>query len=86
MKNVWVFSTSLTTPLEVARVAAGLDELAGPGNWHFDLEDCDRVLRVVTDGGPGAYGYLLQLHGFRCEELSDEVPGEELTAYKRVAS
>ena len=86
MKNIWVFSTSIESPLEAVRLLPGLDELTGRGGWNIDFDDCDRVLRVVTDHGPEEFVRLLNASGFQCAELPDEVPGERRQEHNRIAS
>ena len=27
-----------------------LNKLVGDGKWNFDLDDCDRILRIATEG------------------------------------
>jgi len=44
---------------------------------NFDLEDCDRILRVVSAPGsvsPSAVVELLSAFGFHAEVLSDDIP------------
>ncbi len=43
---VLVFKTSVTTKAQ--KIKAQLDKLFGQFNWNFDLEDCDKVLRIVS--------------------------------------
>lgn len=50
-----------------------LDLLVGPSGWNFDLEDCDRILRVSEPIDPEAVIQLLHDHGFLCRELGDEI-------------
>jgi len=38
--------------------------------WNFDLDDCDKVLRVEATGlNPGSVEQLLLAAGFDCREL-----------------
>ncbi|WP_304067399.1 hypothetical protein [Pedobacter glucosidilyticus] len=48
MKKILVFKTSVEKELvpTVNEVLKGLMDESG--NWNFDLEDCDRILRVET--------------------------------------
>lgn len=44
---------------------------------NFDLQDCDRILRIVSTGGPVQAKPLIQLfhaYGYNAELLPDEVP------------
>ena len=80
MNNVLVFSTSVSSLPEARSLAAVLDRLTGPLNWNFDLADRDRILRVTSSVNPGIVIAALHLQGFRCEELTDELP-EEMSDY-----
>jgi hypothetical protein len=66
--DVLVFKTTVRRPRHIRRLSAGLAAL---GRWNFDLDDCDRILRVETGACHGpAIRSLLSRFGFRCEELS----------------
>ena len=67
--EVLVFKTSVTRPRHIRQLAPGM---AAVGRWNFDLDDCDRILRVEAkaDAGPRIVA-LLASHGFHCEELPD---------------
>ncbi len=86
MNNVLVFSTSVCSLPEARSLAAVLDRLAGPLRWNFDLEDCDRILRVKSSVNPGIVIAALHLQGFKCEELTDDVPGIEVDYIQRMVS
>lgn len=67
---VFVFKTSVNTRLQVKQLKPHLDTLLPEASWNFDLEDCDRILRIdseenivlkITD--------LLNIHNFNCKEL-----------------
>ncbi|MEL6917204.1 MAG: hypothetical protein AAFO99_05680 [Bacteroidota bacterium] len=71
MKTVLVFKTSVTKNKEISRLSPLLNELINSnGRWNFDLEDCDKILRVETLK-PHAMPIVtvLQGNGFLCEEL-----------------
>lgn len=54
--------------------AIGLDAQPPRKKWSFDLEDCDRVLRVETNSlSPEEINHVLRTAGFDCEELEDVV-------------
>lgn len=71
MITVLVFKTSVTKGNHVRRLRPLLNRvLNGNGEWNFDLEDCDNILRVDTHRPtPAAISHVLWLHGFYCEEL-----------------
>lgn len=50
MKQVFVFKTSVNSPQEIIAVKPLLNKLvSNTGRWTFDLEDCDKVLRVESE-------------------------------------
>nr|WP_293301394.1 hypothetical protein [Allomuricauda sp.] len=71
MKTVLVFKTSVLDQKEVKRLKPKLNQLVNKnGEWNFDLEDCDNILRVETQNiGAVTISSLLQKNGFVCEEL-----------------
>ena len=70
--NVLVFKTSVENSDHIAHLAPVLDSLAGRGAWNFDLADCDRILRIVSDSvNPETAIHLINSLGFRCDELED---------------
>lgn len=74
---VEVFSTSVRTQ-HYARMLTELIELTfNDCHANFDLEDCDRILRVQYEQGaihPAKVIGLLNALGFSAEVLSDDVP------------
>ena len=71
--KVLVF-TSVESDLMIAVLAPGLNALAGAGQWNFDLDDCDRILRVTSSVNASAVSFLLGENGIFCSELEDIVP------------
>ena len=49
-----------------------LDKLVKPrGKWNFDLDDCDRILRIeYEDLSVGELMSAMHTAGFMCEELA----------------
>lgn len=67
--EIRVFKTSVE-PEHVATLTPFLDVLAGKGKWNFALDDCDRILRVASEGvAPHQPIELLLQQGFKCTEL-----------------
>lgn len=68
--EVLVFKTSVQSLESVNRLSPLLNELAGSDRWNFALDDCDRILRIVS-GHVSAKDaiQLLSGAGFDCEEL-----------------
>ena len=53
-----------------ADFAQNLPPLNLAGNWNFALDDCDHILRIVSDEvEPMNAILLLQAQGFECKEL-----------------
>jgi len=70
--NVLVFKTSVENSDHITHLTPVLDSLAGRGAWNFDLADCDRILRIVSDSvNPETAIHLINSLGFRCDELED---------------
>jgi hypothetical protein len=68
--EVLVFSTSVQSVEEVKTLAPKINSLAGKGHWNFALDDCDKILRIVSDKvKPQLAIQLLKQHGFDCHEL-----------------
>jgi len=68
--SVLVFRTSVNTNVQVKLLVPALANLLGHARWSFDLEDRDRVLRIVH--GPMVRDEvvaLLHRTGFLCAEL-----------------
>jgi hypothetical protein len=70
--NVFVYKTSVETEEHVMCLSPKLNALAGPGSWNFDLADCDRILRIVSNNIKAKEAVLLLRNfGFSCSELED---------------
>lgn len=73
MKSVLVFKTSVKRKEDVKKLAPLLNDLVTNNNkWNFDLEDCDKILRVESDiMRSHVIESALQKAGYHCLELSD---------------
>ncbi len=70
--EVLVFTTTVQSQEQVKILAPLIDSLAGKDRWNFALDDCDKILRIVSDHlKPTAAIHLLNQYGYRCQELSD---------------
>jgi len=70
--EVLVFTTSVESSDQVKSLAPLIDSLAGKNRWNFALDDCDKILRIVSDKvHPTAAIHLLKQNGYRCQELQD---------------
>lgn len=69
--EVLVFKTSVQSLESVNRLSPLLNELVGNDRWNFALDDCDRVLRIVSGSVSAQDAIQLLLGaGFDCEELA----------------
>lgn len=67
---IHVFKTSVETRQDIGKLTSRLNGLLKQAKWNFDLDDCDRILRV--DGTMDLVHpviRLLQDMGYDCEEL-----------------
>jgi len=67
---IYVFKTSVRTKNQVEKLKPHINGILPNEKWNFDLQDCDKILRIdgdenivlkITD--------LLSIHKFHCEEL-----------------
>ena len=73
VRMILICRTSVTSAAAVEHLQPELDRVVGAsGKWSFDLEDCDRVLRVEADMiAPEEIFDVFHDAGFECEELED---------------
>lgn len=70
--KVLVFKTSVETSQHVKSLKPLLDSAAGKGKWNFALDDCDRILRIVSAHvNPRIAINVLKENGYECSELED---------------
>jgi hypothetical protein len=68
--EVLVFSTSVQSVDQVKSLEPKINSLAGKGHWNFALDDCDKILRIVSDKVKPQFAIqLLEKNGFKCREL-----------------
>ena len=68
--EILVFKTNVTNRKSVSRVASLLTSFPTISEWNFDLEDCDKILRIEANGvNPLLIEQLLHNAGFNCREL-----------------
>lgn len=71
-ETILVFKTNLADGAQLDQLRTVMDSTTGIAEWNVDLDDCDRVLRVVSTGAD-AEDVITQMSrvGFYCEELED---------------
>lgn len=68
---IYVFKTSVKSKKDSYKLKPFLDELRPLIKWNFDLEDCDKILRVDSNIKiTSTIISLLRNIGFDCEELT----------------
>jgi hypothetical protein len=68
--DILIFTTSVEKPEQVTEVRPLLTAVPAISGWNFDLEDCDKILRIEAhDISPRYIESLLQTAGFECHEL-----------------
>lgn len=71
-QNILVFKTNLENKKQLREVQTALNGVEGINSWNTDLEDCDRILRVVSYGvHPERVIQQMRTLGYKCEELPD---------------
>ncbi len=67
---IFVFKTSVQCKADVQQLRPHLDEIKPSARWSFDLEDCDKILRVdMPMNDAKRIIDVLQMNGFVCEQL-----------------
>jgi hypothetical protein len=70
LDNILLFKTNFVTETD-KEVLCNLLKEAGVTNWHIDCEDCDRVLRIVSNTlQHQTIIKLINDHGYECCELT----------------
>lgn len=64
---IYVFKTSVDTNLKLEFANALLEDLLPHALWNFDLEDCDKILRI--DSEDEINEMILKNEVFDCIEL-----------------
>jgi len=74
MTEVFIYRTSVRTHAHVRQVDALFGTITSIKRWTFDLEDCDKILRVEANGlQPQTISGLLATAGIDCEPLEYEL-------------
>jgi len=69
---IYVFKTSVKTKKAIKELSPKLEYRIPNSKWNFDLEDCDKILRIDSQFDiREATIKLFQGNGYKCEELPD---------------
>ena len=64
------FKTSVKTKNQVEKLKPHINQILLNEKWNFDLEDCDKILRIDSEENIVLEVIdLLNIHKFYCEEL-----------------
>ena len=70
LNNILLFKTNFVTEAD-KDVLSDLLKKAGVNNWHIDCEDCDKVLRIVSEKlQHQTIIKLINDNGYECCELT----------------
>lgn len=70
MDQILIFKTNVDAKEHVQKVEAILRSIALVKRWNFDLEDCDRILRIVASNlQPALIETLLRKESIHCEHM-----------------
>ncbi len=68
--QILVFKTNLTDNKHLSVIKSALNHHPYIKKWNVDLQDCDNILRVESDGIAGDEVESMLLNaGYYCEEL-----------------
>ena len=74
MNQILIFRTSVNAQKHVQQVAALFNPIKLIKQWSFDLDDSDRILRVVSlNVQPETIENLLRTEGIYCEHMEYEL-------------
>lgn len=67
---ILVFKTSVKSQSQIKKLKPHIDKILPTEKWNFDLEDCDKILRVDCEENIVLTVIdLLNIHCYSCEEL-----------------
>ncbi len=71
--EILVFVTNVADLKAVSKIKPLLTAMPAIEDWNVDLDDCDRILRIVSNDHlcPRKVEATLQTAGFDCYELGD---------------
>jgi hypothetical protein len=67
---IFVFKTSVKNKMQAKKLKPHIDKILSNAKWNFDLDDCDKILRIDSTKNAGLeIADLLKMHNYSCEEL-----------------
>jgi hypothetical protein len=70
ISNILIFKTNIRTEFDKLRIKNVLDASLKVLKWNIDMDDVDRVLRIVSDSlTPEQIISVMDYVGFECAEL-----------------
>jgi hypothetical protein len=67
---IYIFKTSVKTRNQVKKLKPHINKMLPYEKWNFDLEDCDKILRIDSEENiVSKIIDLLHIQEFYCEEL-----------------
>ena len=67
---IYVFKTSVKTKIQARKLKPHIDKILPEAKWNFDLDDCDKVLRIDSEENIVLpIIHVLNDHNFYCVEL-----------------
>ncbi len=67
---IFVFKTSVKTKMQIKKLKPHIDKILPNAKWNFDLEDCDKILRIDSEENISLKTIeLLSINKFYCKEL-----------------
>ena len=68
--NIYVFKTSVINKTQINRLKPKINSIIAISTWNFDLEDCDKILRVESEKNIcQRIITILKTYQFECVEL-----------------
>lgn len=68
--EIMIFKTNLSNAVDVHAISTCLHGHPGIDKWNVDMEDEDRILRIVSTGINSSQVQIMLLQlGFECSEL-----------------
>lgn len=67
---IHVFKTSVKTKIQIKKLRPDIDKILSKAKWNFDLQDCDKILRVDSEENiVSTIINILKRHNIDCAEL-----------------